>query len=80
MYRVEFCVHLTYRNGITSYRRDEQFPFAPFVGIDILDDSLDRKPVVYLPSLGETGRLVDPRGMPKHGQFSLLVSFKMAFK
>ena len=40
MYRVEFAVHLTYQKGITTFRREEQLPFVPFLGLDILDDAL----------------------------------------
>lgn len=40
MFRVEFAVHLTYQKGVTTFRREEQLPFVPFVGLDILDDAL----------------------------------------
>ena len=40
VFRVEFTVHLAYDKGITSFRREEQLPFVPFVGLDILDDVL----------------------------------------
>jgi|SRR5579863_290749 len=40
MFRVEFTVHLIYDKGQTSFLRDEELPFAPFVGLDILDDAL----------------------------------------
>lgn len=40
MFRVEFSVHLTYFKGITSFQREEELPFAPFVGLDVIDDVL----------------------------------------
>lgn len=40
MFRVEFAVHMKYDKGETSFRREEELPFAPFVGLDVLDDAL----------------------------------------
>ena len=40
MFRIEFSVHLTFSKGITSFRREEELPFAPFIGLDVLDDVL----------------------------------------
>jgi hypothetical protein len=40
MFRVEFSVHLTYSKGMTSFRREEELPFVPFIGLDVLDDVL----------------------------------------
>jgi hypothetical protein len=40
MHRVEFAVHLRYGKGTTTFRREETVPFAPFVGLDLLDDAL----------------------------------------
>lgn len=37
---VEFAVHLYYDKGNTTFQREEQLPFVPFVGLDVLDDAL----------------------------------------
>jgi hypothetical protein len=40
MFRVEFTIHMNYDGGETSFRREEELPFVPFVGLDVLDDAL----------------------------------------
>lgn len=40
MFRVEYAVHLKYAKGRTTFRREQTLPFAPFIGLDILDDAL----------------------------------------
>ena len=40
MFRVEFTVHMRCRTGTTSFCREEQLPFVPFPGLDVLDDAL----------------------------------------
>ncbi len=40
MSRVEFTVHLIYAKGATCFEREEQLPFAPFIGLDVLDNIL----------------------------------------
>ena len=40
MFRVEYAVHLKYAKGTTTFRRETQLPFAPFIGLDVLDNSL----------------------------------------
>lgn len=39
-FRVSFTLHLRCSDGQTRFEREEHLPFAPFVGLDILDDSL----------------------------------------
>ncbi len=48
MFRVEFAVHLTYERGITTFRREDQLPFAPFIGLDVLDDILGQYTVEHV--------------------------------
>ncbi len=40
MFRVEYAVHLKYAKGTTTFRREEEVPFVPFIGMDILDNML----------------------------------------
>lgn len=40
MFRVEFAVHIQHKRGWMTFDREEQLPFAPFIGLDILDDAL----------------------------------------
>jgi hypothetical protein len=37
---VEFTINVKYDKGETSFRREEQLPFVPFIGLDVLDDVL----------------------------------------
>jgi hypothetical protein len=39
-FRVEFSIHMRYDKGETSFRREEQLPFVPFIGLDVLDNAL----------------------------------------
>ncbi|MFG0289601.1 MAG: hypothetical protein ACF8CQ_15585 [Rhodopirellula sp. JB044] len=40
MFRTEYAVHLRYAKGMALFSREEQLPFAPFVGLDVLDNVL----------------------------------------
>ncbi len=40
MFRTEFAIHVQFKGGWTTFRREEELPFAPFIGLDVLDDSL----------------------------------------
>lgn len=40
MFQVEFAVHVDYAKGNATFQRQEQLPFVPFVGLDLLDDVL----------------------------------------
>ncbi len=40
MFRTEYAVHLRYAKGLAHFSREEQLPFPPFIGLDILDDIL----------------------------------------
>lgn len=40
MFRVEYTLHFWHKKGIASFVREEHLPFAPFIGLDVLDDSL----------------------------------------
>jgi hypothetical protein len=39
-FRTEYTLHVRYKQGWASFRREEQLEFAPFVGLDVLDDSV----------------------------------------
>jgi len=38
MFRVEYAIHIRYRSGWSTFRREDMLPFAPFLGLDVLDD------------------------------------------
>lgn len=40
IFRTEYTLHVRYKQGWTSFRREELLEFAPFVGLDVLDDSI----------------------------------------
>lgn len=40
MLRVEYNLHLTYATATVLFCREEQMPFAPFIGLDVYDDVL----------------------------------------
>lgn len=40
LFRTEYAVHLRYAKGRAHFSREEQLPFALFIGLDILDDVL----------------------------------------
>ena len=40
MFRVEFSLHVRYKSGWATFCKEAKLPFAPFVGLDILDDSV----------------------------------------
>jgi hypothetical protein len=40
MFRVEFSLHVHYKIGWVTFSKEEPLPFAPFVGLDVLDDAL----------------------------------------
>lgn len=40
LFRTEYAVHLRYAKGLAHFSREEHLPFAPFVGLDVLDDVL----------------------------------------
>lgn len=40
MFQVEYAVHLQYTARAMTFVRNELVPFAPFVGLDVLDDTL----------------------------------------
>lgn len=37
-FRTEYSIHLRYLKGLALFVREEELPFAPFIGLDILDD------------------------------------------
>jgi len=39
-FRTEYSIHLQYMKGLALFVREEELPFAPFIGLDILDDVL----------------------------------------
>lgn len=39
-FRTEYSIHLKYLNGLALFVREEELPFALFIGLDILDDVL----------------------------------------
>ena len=48
MFRVEYAVHLRYEKGLAHFSREEKLPFAPFVGLDILDDVLGQFSIKFV--------------------------------
>jgi hypothetical protein len=40
MFRVEFMLHIRQGQKWVVFRRQESIPFAPFVGLDVLDDAV----------------------------------------
>jgi hypothetical protein len=36
----EYSLHLHYAEGIANFLREEKLPFAPFIGLTLLDDAL----------------------------------------
>ena len=40
MFRVEFALHVQYKQGWATFSKEERLPFAPFIGLDVLDDAL----------------------------------------
>jgi len=40
VFRTEYSIHLRYLKGLALFVREEELPFAPFIGLDILDDVL----------------------------------------
>jgi hypothetical protein len=38
MFTVEYTLQVAFKSGQTSFARGEQIPFAPFIGLDILDN------------------------------------------
>jgi len=40
MFRKEYSIHLRYLKGLALFVREEELPFPPFIGLDILDDVL----------------------------------------
>ncbi len=48
MFRTEFAIHLRYKKGVAYFCREEQLPFPPFVGLEILDDILGQFRLDYV--------------------------------
>lgn len=40
MFKVELRLHLTYDKGTTTFVREDELPFVPFIGLDVLDNAL----------------------------------------
>jgi len=38
MFKVEFAIHVRHKTGWATFRKEGQLPFAPFTGLDILDE------------------------------------------
>lgn len=39
-FQTEYRLHIQYKQGWATFARDELLDFAPFIGLDILDDSV----------------------------------------
>lgn len=48
MFRTHFDLHVSYDKGSTLYMREEQLPFAPFIGLDLLDDAIGEFKVEHI--------------------------------
>jgi len=40
MIRVEFTLHIRHGQKWVTFHRQESLPFAPFIGLDVLDDAV----------------------------------------
>ena len=48
MFRSEFALHVHYRQGCARFQRTEELPFAPFIGLDVLDDAIGQFHLTYV--------------------------------
>ncbi len=58
MFRVEYAVHLKYAKGTTTFRREEEVPFVPFIGMDILDNMLGQFTIEHVAWCNEPAMLL----------------------
>lgn len=54
-FRTEYAVHLRYTKGLAHFSREEEMPFAPFIGLDILDDILGQFTLKFVAWHTESG-------------------------
>lgn len=48
MFRTHFDLHVYYDKGSTIFMREEQLPFAPFIGLDLLDDAIGQFTLAHI--------------------------------
>ena len=51
-FHTEYSLHVQYKQGWATFTRDELLDFAPFVGLDILDDSVGQFTLTHVAWFG----------------------------